>query len=93
MLFFLEVTMSAIQLEFNLNNLSAEAVICSQIQESVRKMQKKLFCEVSTLKKENGKLQFELALIKEDLRKVKGESVEWEYLQNEKLFDIKVINQ
>lgn len=81
--------MTAIQLEFNLNNASAEAVICAQIQESVRKMQKKLFCEMSEVKKLNGRLQFELALVKEELRKVKGEAIEWEYLQNDRLFDIK----
>lgn len=89
MLSSLEVFMAAVQLEFNLKDESYEDLKISAMQQqidamhaSMGKVRKKLFGELSELKKACFSLQIENQSLKEVVRSIKGEKTEWVYLEN-----------
>ena len=83
--------MDGVQLEFGLIGKTDKVIenYCYQkqiddLKESLRKIQKKLFAEVGTLKKECLELR-------EENRALRASSVEYTYNQQGYLFDIKAI--
>ncbi len=83
--------MSAIQLEFNINNESEEDYRFSYMQkqinemnESMGKVRRRIFSEVGELKK----LILSLREENETLKKRVHEKTDWQYMINDSLFDI-----
>lgn len=88
--------MEPIQLELNIKNESEEDVKLSAMQkqidamsDSMGKVRRKLFAEVSEMKKQVATLQSENQLLKDILRDLKNEKTQWSYGENGFLFDIR----
>lgn len=83
------------QLEFNLENKSKADVklACMQKQidntiESMGKVRRKLFSQMGELKKEMAELKVENESLKEKVRLLNDEKIEWEYKKEDCLFDV-----
>lgn len=59
------------------------------VKDSSDKVRRKLFAELGEIKKQNLELQKEISEMKMILRDMHYEKMEWEYLQNGKLFELK----
>ncbi len=88
--------MHQIQLEFNLDNLSKEQAHLSILQkqiddlnESMGKVRRKLFCEISELKKSYSELRKENHELKSKLMQACNEKTEWVYQEADCLFDVR----
>jgi regulator of replication initiation timing len=88
-----EKTMNAIQLEFNLDNESENEIRFSMMQkqinemsDSMGKVRRKLFSEMSECKRLYVEIKQENEKLKRDL---KNQKTEWVYLQNDLLVDVK----
>ena len=84
-----------IQLELNLDNESYEATRCNQMQhqidlmhESLNKTRKRLFFEMGELRKLCHQLRAENGELKETVREIKGDKIEWLYASDGNLFGI-----
>lgn len=85
-----------IQLQLNLENESPENLKLNAMQkqidvmnESVGKVRKKLFAELGEFKKLLHLLKGENENLKQSIREIKGEKIEWLYTQEDSLFEIK----
>ena len=85
--------MNAIQLEFNLDNESENEIRFSMMQkqinemsDSMGKVRRKLFSEMSECKRLYVEIKQENEKLKRDL---KNQKTEWVYLQNDLLVDVK----
>lgn len=85
--------MNAIQLEFNLKNESESDYRISLIQqqidqmnESMGKVRRKIFSELSEVKKLCQSLQEENESFKNALKELRNEKTEWDYDKNDLLF-------
>ena len=85
-----------VQLEFNIENRSPEEVQLSILQkqidqmcESMGKVRRKLFSEMSEIKKMYAELHQENQELKTMLKELKNERTEWTYGQNGSLFDVR----
>lgn len=88
--------MGGIQLEFNIDNKSPEEVRLSQMhsqiammEESMGKVRRKLFSEMSEMKKLYADLKKENEELKTMLKELKNEKTEWAYGENGRLFDVR----
>ncbi len=86
----------AIQLEFNIENKSSEEMQLSLMQkqidqmgESMGKVRRKLFSEMSEMKKLYVELQKENENLKQMLKELKNEKTEWTYGEGGCLFDVR----
>jgi len=84
------------QLEFNLENKSEADVKLANMQkqideaiESMGKVRRKLFSEMGTLKKELAELKLENQTLKEKVRTLSDEKIDWEYKKADCLFDVR----
>jgi len=85
----------AIQLEFNIENKSSQDRQLSdmqkqinQISESMGKVRRKIFSEVSEVKKLCAELKKENEQLKSMLKESTNEKIEWTYGQGGCLFDV-----
>lgn len=85
-----------VQLEFNIENKSSEEMQLSLMQkqidqmcDSMGKVRRKLFSEMSEMKKLYAGLQKENEELKTMLKELKGEKTEWTYGQGDCLFDVR----
>lgn len=85
-----------IQLQFNLDNETPENIKLDAMQkqidvmsESVGKVRKKMFAELGEVKKIMHILKTENETLKQEVRLLKGEKIEWLYPESEYLFAIK----
>ena len=85
--------MNAIQLEFNLDNESENEIRFSMMQkqinemsDSMGKVRRKLFSEMSECKRLYVEIKQDNEKLKRDL---KNQKTEWVYLQNDLLVDVK----
>lgn len=88
--------MTAVQLEFNIENKSDEELRFDMMQkqidafcDSMGKVRKKLFAEQTELKKLCAKLHAENQQMKDILDKIHHEKIEWVYAQDGCLFDVR----
>lgn len=88
--------MESLQLEFNIDDMSEENVKFSTLQkqidmmnETFGKVRRKLFCEMGELKKLYLSIQKENFELKERLRSLNHQKIEWIYAQNDYLFELK----
>jgi hypothetical protein len=84
-----------IQLEFNFYGESAENRRFAQMEEQIReikestdKVRRKLFSDMSELKKALFYLKCENHELKQKINNILGEKAEWNYLCNENLFEL-----
>lgn len=87
--------MSGVQLEFNIGNEKEEDIKLSLMQkqidemnESMGKVRRRLFSEVSEAKKLISALQIENQILKKYIMEIKNEKTEWAYGQGGYLFDV-----
>lgn len=87
--------MTAIQLEFNINNESPEAQKLTFMQKQINellesngKVRRKLFAEVGDMKKQFSALKTENEELRNQLKGLKDEKTEWIYAQGDCLFDV-----
>lgn len=87
--------MASIQLELNLDNKSSEKIRLDEIQnhieeinKSMGKVRRKLFLEISEMKKLYADLLKENEELKTILKEMKNEKTQWKYGQNGYLFDV-----
>lgn len=85
-----------VQLEFNIENKSSEEMTLFLMQkqidamgDSMGKVRRKLFSEMSEMKKQYAELQKENQELKTILKELKNERTEWTYGQNGNLFDVR----
>lgn len=90
--------MHEIQLELNIDNFSRDDLRLQEMQkqidsvcESMGKVRRKLFSEMSEMKKIISELQTQNIELREKLRQMSNERVEWDYRKEDCLFDIRVI--
>ncbi len=83
------------QLELNLENKSDSDIQISNMQkqideaiESMGKVRRKLFSQISELKKEILEIKIENEHLKEKIRIIRDEKIEWEYKKTDCLFDV-----
>lgn len=88
--------MSAVQLEFNLDDADEYDIRLSCMQkqldamnESMGKVRRKIFAEVGELKKLVMVLQDDNEMLKNRLNVLQNHNTEWVYTQNQLLFSIK----
>ena len=91
-----EVAMNGIQLEFNVDNESESDVKFSLMQkqidvmnESMGKVRRKLFGEMSEMKKNYQELKNENEALKQQLKEIKNEKDEWYYTKEGALFGVR----
>jgi hypothetical protein len=89
------LAMEPIQLTLNLDNLAPDELRYQQMQaslaamsESMGKVRRKLFGDMSELKNAVAALQLENKQLNEKLRGMNREPTEWLYLHNGSLFDV-----
>lgn len=87
--------MKSMQLEFNFESAGETDTRLTQMQkqiddacESMGKVRRKLFSQMGELKKEMAALQIENEMLKEKIRNITNEKIEWEYEKEDCLFDI-----
>lgn len=90
--------MHEIQLELNIDNFSRDDLRLQEMQkqidsvcESMGKVRRKLFSEMSEMKKIISELQTQNIELREKLRQMSNERVDWDYRKEDCLFDIRVI--
>jgi ABC-type phosphate transport system auxiliary subunit len=87
--------MQELQLELNIFNKSPEELRFLEMQqqidamcESMGKVRRKLFAEMTEMKKQYTSLQNENAELRSALRHLKGDKFEWTYQENGNLFNL-----
>lgn len=92
--------MNEIEYELNLDNASETDVKFSNMQkqidgacESMNKVRKKLFAENGEMKKLYQKLTNEMEDLREQVRRLQSEKVEWVYGTGDCLFDVRESKQ
>ncbi len=88
--------MTNIQLEFNIEDKNPEEIKLSimqiqidKLQESMGKVRRKMFSELSEMKSLYLQIQKENENLKNMLKEIKNEKTEWVYRQNDCLFDVR----
>ena len=94
-LFHYEVTMNAIQLDFNLkdeNDVDVKLDLMqkqiSLMDESMGKVRRSLFAKMGDLQKLYVELKLENEHLKKELNGIKNEKTEWLYSQSDSLFKV-----
>lgn len=92
--------MSAVQLEFNIENKTEIDMMAFLMQkqidamhESMGKVRKKLFSQMGELQKLCLSIQEENETIKKMLRELKNEKTHWIYAQENNLFDVREVKE
>lgn len=87
--------MTATQLELNLESDSENLKFClvqnqiDAINESMGKVRRKLFSELTEIKKLFFELKKENEFLKAEVRGLKNETTEWRYNEGNSLFDVR----
>ena len=87
---------NTMQLELNLENRAEADVKLANMQkqiddaiESMGKVRRKLFSQMGELKKELSEIKGENDFLKEKIRNLSNEKIEWEYKKADCLFDVR----
>lgn len=87
--------MNLTQLEFNFENLHPKDLHLAQMQkqidaacESMGKVRRKMFKELSVFKGQIDDLQQENARLKHQVLQLSGQKLEWKYWTNDQLFEV-----